>query len=116
MADGERRTYAYIVVGCGGVGSAALYWLAKRAGKGKQHRQFTRNQLTYLQIYKPQQVHNKGLNDQFLHSRDENNIIKFHALLDKDASACPINFYMLQVHTSTLYKFSVMQMHVKRHV
>lgn len=54
MADGERRTYAYIVVGCGGVGSAALYWLAKRAGKGKQHRQFTRNQLTYmyLQIYK----------------------------------------------------------------
>lgn len=33
MADGERRTYAYIVVGCGGVGSAALYWLAKRAGK-----------------------------------------------------------------------------------
>ncbi|KAK3086210.1 hypothetical protein FSP39_015259 [Pinctada imbricata] len=27
-----RRFYDYIVVGCGGVGSAALYWLSKRAG------------------------------------------------------------------------------------
>ncbi|XP_078688309.1 monomeric sarcosine oxidase-like [Branchiostoma floridae x Branchiostoma belcheri] len=26
--------YEYIVVGCGGVGSGAVYWLAKRAGKG----------------------------------------------------------------------------------
>ena len=34
MAEGERRTYGYIVLGCGGIGSAALYWLSKRAGKG----------------------------------------------------------------------------------
>ena len=27
-----RRTYDVIVVGCGGIGSAAAYWLAKRAG------------------------------------------------------------------------------------
>eukprot|EP00058_Branchiostoma_floridae_P008581 XP_002594069.1 hypothetical protein BRAFLDRAFT_68491 [Branchiostoma floridae] len=26
--------YEYIVIGCGGVGSAAVYWLSKRAGKG----------------------------------------------------------------------------------
>ncbi len=28
------KYYEYIVVGLGGVGSGALYWLAKRAGKG----------------------------------------------------------------------------------
>jgi len=27
-----RRDYEYIVLGCGGIGSAALYWLARRAG------------------------------------------------------------------------------------
>lgn len=29
----DRRYFEYIVVGCGGVGSAAVYWLSKRAGK-----------------------------------------------------------------------------------
>jgi sarcosine oxidase len=28
-----RRTYEVIVVGCGGIGSAATYWLARRAGR-----------------------------------------------------------------------------------
>ncbi|XP_069112883.1 monomeric sarcosine oxidase-like isoform X2 [Argopecten irradians] len=28
----DRRFYPYIVVGCGGVGSAAVYWLSRRAG------------------------------------------------------------------------------------
>ena len=27
--------FEYIVVGLGGIGSAALYWLAKRSGKGE---------------------------------------------------------------------------------
>ena len=27
-----QRTYEVIVVGCGGIGSAAAYWLARRAG------------------------------------------------------------------------------------
>ncbi|XP_070562766.1 peroxisomal sarcosine oxidase-like isoform X2 [Ptychodera flava] len=27
------RDFEYIVVGCGGIGSAAVYWLSKRAGK-----------------------------------------------------------------------------------
>lgn len=30
-----RRMFDYIVVGCGGIGSAALYWLSKRAKGGK---------------------------------------------------------------------------------
>jgi len=29
---GGRRHFDYIVIGCGGVGSGALYWLSKRAG------------------------------------------------------------------------------------
>lgn len=28
-----KREYEYIVLGCGGIGSGALYWLARRAGK-----------------------------------------------------------------------------------
>ena len=32
----EIKYYEYIVVGLGGVGSGALYWLSKRAGKSKQ--------------------------------------------------------------------------------
>ena len=32
----EASFYEYIVVGLGGVGSGALYWLAKKAGKGKK--------------------------------------------------------------------------------
>src|SRR5579859_7354071 len=28
-----RTTYRYIVAGCGGIGSAALYWLSRRAGE-----------------------------------------------------------------------------------
>ena len=31
----EIKYYEYIVVGLGGVGSGALYWLSKRAGKSK---------------------------------------------------------------------------------
>ena len=27
-----KTAYEYIVVGCGGIGSAALYWLARTAG------------------------------------------------------------------------------------
>ena len=30
-----RRFFDYIVVGCGGIGSAAVYWLSKRAHSGK---------------------------------------------------------------------------------
>ncbi|XP_045189446.1 monomeric sarcosine oxidase-like [Mercenaria mercenaria] len=30
----ERTSFDYIVVGCGGIGSAALYWLSKRVGAG----------------------------------------------------------------------------------
>ena len=30
--------YEYIVVGCGGIGSGALYWLSKRAGKSKSEK------------------------------------------------------------------------------
>ena len=29
------KYYEYIVVRCGGVGSGALFWLAKKVGKGK---------------------------------------------------------------------------------
>ena len=29
------KYYEYIVIGCGGVGSGALFWLAKTVGKGK---------------------------------------------------------------------------------
>ena len=29
-----KRDYEYIVVGCGGIGSATAYWLARRAGTG----------------------------------------------------------------------------------
>ena len=29
------KYYEYIVIGCGGVGSGALFWLAKMVGKGK---------------------------------------------------------------------------------
>ncbi|XP_053376207.1 monomeric sarcosine oxidase-like [Mercenaria mercenaria] len=29
-----EKVYDYVVVGCGGIGSAALYWLSKRAGSG----------------------------------------------------------------------------------
>ena len=32
--------YEYIVVGCGGIGSGTLYWLSKRAGKGKSGKTF----------------------------------------------------------------------------
>src|SRR5262245_4442249 len=28
-----KTTYEYVVVGCGGLGSAALYWLARVAGR-----------------------------------------------------------------------------------
>ena len=28
-----KRDFEYIVIGCGGIGSAALYWLSRRAGK-----------------------------------------------------------------------------------
>ena len=31
----NERYFEYIVVGLGGVGSGALYWLSKRAGKSK---------------------------------------------------------------------------------
>ena len=32
--------YEYIVVGCGGIGSGTLYWLSKRAAKGKSGKTF----------------------------------------------------------------------------
>lgn len=40
MADswekiGDRRHFQYIVVGCGGIGSGAIYWLSKKAAGGK---------------------------------------------------------------------------------
>ena len=28
-----KRTFEYIVVGCGGIGSATAYWLSREAGK-----------------------------------------------------------------------------------
>lgn len=31
----EGKLYDYVVIGCGGIGSAALYWLSKRAGSGE---------------------------------------------------------------------------------
>ncbi|XP_038069951.1 monomeric sarcosine oxidase-like [Patiria miniata] len=31
--SGADRWYEYVVVGCGGIGSSAVYWLAKRAGQ-----------------------------------------------------------------------------------
>lgn len=34
MATEGRRFFDYIVVGCGGIGSAAVYWLSKRAHSG----------------------------------------------------------------------------------
>lgn len=39
MADswekiGDRRHFQYIVVGCGGIGSGAIYWLSKKAAGG----------------------------------------------------------------------------------
>ena len=33
--ENSRIFYDYIVVGCGGIGSATVYWLSKRAGTGK---------------------------------------------------------------------------------
>ena len=39
VADIKMSTdFDYIVVGCGGIGSAALYWLAKTAGNRKYSR------------------------------------------------------------------------------
>ena len=35
MAEEPASYYKYIVVGCGGIGSGTVYWLSKRAGKGK---------------------------------------------------------------------------------
>ena len=29
------KWYEYVVIGCGGIGSAAVYWLARRAGTRK---------------------------------------------------------------------------------
>ena len=29
-----RQVYEVIVIGCGGIGSAAAYWLARRIGEG----------------------------------------------------------------------------------
>ena len=37
-----RRFFDYIVVGCGGIGSAAVYWLSKRAHSGKVHLRYPR--------------------------------------------------------------------------
>ena len=34
MDTSDRRFFDYIVVGCGGIGSAAVYWLSKRAHSG----------------------------------------------------------------------------------
>ena len=34
MSGTDIPYYEYIVVGCGGVGSAAVYWLSTKAGKG----------------------------------------------------------------------------------
>ena len=34
-ADLHGQWYDYIVVGLGGIGSAALYWLSKRSGKSE---------------------------------------------------------------------------------
>lgn len=31
----RKSHYDYIVVGCGGIGSSAVYWLSKRVGNGK---------------------------------------------------------------------------------
>ncbi|KAK3602044.1 hypothetical protein CHS0354_021138 [Potamilus streckersoni] len=33
-SSSSRKFFDYIVVGCGGIGSAALYWLSKRAQNG----------------------------------------------------------------------------------
>ena len=33
--ENSRIFFDYIVVGCGGIGSATVYWLSKRAGTGK---------------------------------------------------------------------------------
>lgn len=35
MSEDTGEHYDYIVLGCGVVGSATLYWLSKRAGKSK---------------------------------------------------------------------------------
>ena len=35
--ENSRIFLDYIVVGCGGIGSATVYWLSKRAGTGKIH-------------------------------------------------------------------------------
>ncbi|MBA2535099.1 MAG: N-methyl-L-tryptophan oxidase [Rubrobacter sp.] len=32
MRETEKRAFEYIVVGCGGIGSAAVYWLSRQAG------------------------------------------------------------------------------------
>ena len=44
MAEGASspRFYEYIVVGCGGVGSGALYWLAKQTNSSKYARTLAR--------------------------------------------------------------------------
>jgi sarcosine oxidase len=33
MNETDKRAYEYIVVGCGGIGSAAVYWLSRQAGR-----------------------------------------------------------------------------------
>ena len=33
----DNKWYEYIVVGCGGIGSGAVYWLSKQAGASKYH-------------------------------------------------------------------------------
>lgn len=37
----DVRYYEYIVLGCGGIGSGALYWLSKRVGSSKFTNSFT---------------------------------------------------------------------------
>ena len=32
MSETNKRAFEYIVIGCGGIGSAAVYWLSRQAG------------------------------------------------------------------------------------
>ena len=72
-----RRFFDYIVIGCGGIGSAAVYWLSKRAHSGK---------VLYIKtcLKRPlKNRQNKGLNDkcQLNESREYCRMLQHSAIL-----------------------------------
>ena len=50
MSNRNIQYYEYIVVGCGGIGSGAVYWLSKRVGSSKLCCK-RYNRLSYVELF-----------------------------------------------------------------